>query len=89
MNSGVRWVGKKQALGPPTWSRAVLGCTIGAPSAGLSLDGLLASRALSVSPGSPTVIEATGTDKAGEQSRKVRIGVGVPNRCYGRKNRTL
>src|SRR5262245_39925300 len=45
MTSGDRWVGKKQALGPPTWARAVLGRAIGAPSAGLSLDGWLASRA--------------------------------------------
>jgi hypothetical protein len=39
----------------------------------------------SVSPGSPTVTKATGADKAEKQSLKVRISVGVPDRCYSRK----
>jgi hypothetical protein len=45
MNSGVQWVGKEQTPGPPTWAGVIFGHAIGAPSAGLSLVGVLASRA--------------------------------------------
>jgi hypothetical protein len=87
MSSGAQWAGKKQTPGP-VGGRASSWDALGAPSAGSPLDGVLASRALPGSPGSPTVTEAAVTNKAEKRSRKVRICFGASSHCYSRKIRT-